>query len=51
MEFVKVFLILYRKFLRPSELLDRLMDRFDMFDDKDEHAHSKGSAINAVQLR
>ncbi|KND01618.1 uncharacterized protein SPPG_03416 [Spizellomyces punctatus DAOM BR117] len=51
MEFVKVFLMLYRKFLRPSELLDRLMDRFDTFDDKDENAHQRGSPINAVQLR
>ncbi|TPX72779.1 hypothetical protein SpCBS45565_g00096 [Spizellomyces sp. 'palustris'] len=34
-----------------SELLDRLMDRFDAFDDRDENAHHRGSPINAVQLR
>jgi len=27
-EFTKIFLIFYRKFLRPSELLDLLMDRY-----------------------
>ncbi|KAI8811841.1 ras guanine nucleotide exchange factor domain-containing protein, partial [Cladochytrium replicatum] len=35
MEFTKAFLMLYRKFMRPSELLDRLMDRFDAYDVKD----------------
>ncbi|KAI9089827.1 ras guanine nucleotide exchange factor domain-containing protein [Phlyctochytrium arcticum] len=51
MEFVKIFLILYRKFLRPSELLDRLMDRFDAFDDKDDTTTHKAAPISAVQLR
>ncbi|KAJ3204388.1 hypothetical protein HK099_001171, partial [Clydaea vesicula] len=31
-EFTKVFLMLYRKFMRPGQLLDRLMDRFDLFE-------------------
>ncbi|KAI8916676.1 ras guanine nucleotide exchange factor domain-containing protein [Powellomyces hirtus] len=51
MEFVKVFLMLYRKFMRPSELLDRLMDRFDAMEDKDDETQARGGPINAVQLR
>ncbi|KAJ3039055.1 hypothetical protein HK097_002954 [Rhizophlyctis rosea] len=49
MEFTKVFLMLYRKFMRPSELLDRLMDRFDAFNRADQE--NRGGPINAVQLR
>ncbi|KAI8818096.1 ras guanine nucleotide exchange factor domain-containing protein [Fimicolochytrium jonesii] len=51
MEFTKVFLMLYRKFLRPSELLDRLMDRFDAYENKDTDGNARGAPINAVQLR
>ncbi|KAJ3273454.1 hypothetical protein HK104_004268 [Borealophlyctis nickersoniae] len=51
MEFTKVFLMLYRKFMRPSELLDRLMDRFDMFDRRDDEPHGRGGPIHPVQLR
>ncbi|KAJ3168214.1 hypothetical protein HDU88_001653 [Geranomyces variabilis] len=51
MEFVKVFLMLYRKFMRPSELLDRLMDRFDAMEDKEDESYTRGGPINAVQLR
>ncbi|TPX38376.1 hypothetical protein SmJEL517_g00194 [Synchytrium microbalum] len=51
MEFTKVFLMLYRKFLRPSEFLDKLMDRFDAFDSKDETVYTRGAPIHPVQLR
>ncbi|KAJ3158298.1 hypothetical protein HDU86_003007 [Geranomyces michiganensis] len=51
MEFVKVFLMLYRKFMRPTELLDRLMDRFDAMEDKEGESLTRGGPINAVQLR
>ncbi|KAI8929331.1 ras guanine nucleotide exchange factor domain-containing protein [Entophlyctis helioformis] len=45
MEFTKVFLIFYPRFLRPSELLDRLLDRFDT------SSIARSSSIHAVQLR
>ncbi|KAJ3171932.1 hypothetical protein HDU87_008182 [Geranomyces variabilis] len=51
MGFVKVFLMLYRKFMRPSELLDRLMDRFDSMEGREDDSHTRGGPINAVQLR
>ncbi|TPX45820.1 hypothetical protein SeLEV6574_g03628 [Synchytrium endobioticum] len=51
MEFTKVFLLLYRKFLRPSEFLDKLMDRFDAYDCKDEVVYARGAPIHPVQLR
>ncbi|KAI8811379.1 ras guanine nucleotide exchange factor domain-containing protein [Cladochytrium replicatum] len=51
MEFTKAFLMLYRKFMRPSELLDRLMDRFDAYIVKDPSAHQKGCVIPPVQIR
>ncbi|KAI8809147.1 ras guanine nucleotide exchange factor domain-containing protein [Cladochytrium replicatum] len=51
MEFTKAFLMFYRKFMRPSELLDRLMDRFDEYDNRDPAKHHAGFVIPAVQLR
>ncbi|KAJ3181126.1 hypothetical protein HDU85_003831 [Gaertneriomyces sp. JEL0708] len=51
MEFIKIFVMLYRKFLRPSELLDRLMDRFDTYDTHNEEDQAKGRPIHPVQLR
>ncbi|KAJ3129062.1 hypothetical protein HK098_002654 [Nowakowskiella sp. JEL0407] len=51
MEFTKVFLMLYRKFMRPSELLDRLLDRFDEFDNRDAIAHKSATVLHPVQIR
>jgi len=47
-EFTKIFLIFYRKFLRPSELLDLLMDRFEQYDNSN---NKDSNTINPVQLR
>jgi len=47
-EFTKIFLIFYRKFLRPSELLDLLMDRFEQYDNTD---NKNSNTIHPVQLR
>lgn len=47
-EFTKIFLIFYRKFLRPSELLDLLMDRFEQYENSD---NKNNNTINIVQLR
>jgi len=47
-EFTKIFLIFYRKFLRPTELLDLLIDRFEQFENTD---NNNNNTINIVQLR
>jgi len=47
-EFTKIFLIFYRKFLRPSELLDLLMDRFEQYDNSE---NKNSTTIHPVQLR
>ncbi|KAL5038558.1 hypothetical protein RTP6_005850 [Batrachochytrium dendrobatidis] len=56
MEFTKMILILFPKFLSPSEFLDRLLDRFDLFDYSNQSLNSmrregRSGSIHPVQLR
>eukprot|EP00842_Homolaphlyctis_polyrhiza_P006868 jgi/Hompol1/770/HPOL_001370-RA len=56
-EFTRMFLIVYPKFLRASELLDRLVDRFDYVDAQAQTdglcspGSNRGGAIHPIQLR
>ncbi|KAL2913029.1 hypothetical protein HK105_207484 [Polyrhizophydium stewartii] len=51
-EFTKIILMLYPKFMRPSELLDRLVDRFDEYDKiSDAPSGGRNASIHPVQLR
>lgn len=46
--------MLYRKFMKPSELLDKLLERFDLFDnyhDPESNEAPKKNIIHPVQLR
>ncbi|KAI9209024.1 ras guanine nucleotide exchange factor domain-containing protein [Polychytrium aggregatum] len=52
MELTKVILMLYRKFMSPCDLLDKLVDRFDVVDlSYDRGVEDPASPIDPVQLR
>ncbi|KAJ1547236.1 Son of sevenless 2 [Nowakowskiella sp. JEL0078] len=53
LEFTQIFIMLFRKFMRPIELIDRLLDRFEEFefDFYDPEYDYFGNILHPAQLR